>query len=294
MPDVSVVMPVYNESLHIEEALTTVAHQSGLSFEIILIDDGSTDDTLAIAQGLAARFPVIKVFRNPKKSKVSAVNYGVEMAQGKYVCLFAGDDIMPAESLAIRLSAVLANTGTRPVVGLCRLITLSEDPAKNGKVVPRDPKQGAYSGACYMFDRRALALAFPIPEELPNEDTWLELGVLHFDFELVHNGVIGCAWRIHAGNSINLLVDWPEFNGKLTPRMAAARLFLDRHGNEVSETARRALQERVACEDARKRGDIFGILRTKVSLVAKLRAISLSGASLYAVRQRAYSLFSGW
>lgn len=294
MPDVSVVIPVYNESLHIEEALTSVARQEGLSFEVVLIDDGSTDDTLAIAQRLAAQFPVIKVFRNPKKSKVSAVNYGVEMAQGSYVCLFAGDDVMPAGSLATRLAAVSQTPSAWPVVGLCRLITLSEDPAKDGKVVPRDPKQGAYSGACYMFDRRALAMAFPIPEELPNEDTWLELAVLHFDFELVHNGVIGCAWRIHAGNSINLLVGWPEFNGKLTPRMAAADLFLARHGNDVSETARRALQERVACEEARKRGDIFGILQTKVSLVSKLRAISLSGAMLYAVRQRAYALFSGW
>jgi hypothetical protein len=129
---------------------------------------------------------------------------------------------------------------------------------------------------------------------LPNEDTWLETGVLHFDLKLVHSGVIGCQWRVHAGNSINMLVTFDEFNRKLTPRMGAYKLFLDTHGPELSDISRERLKAKVRCEVARRHGSIVGIWRSGCSTVERLRAISLSGKIPYEIRRRLYGLLSGW
>jgi hypothetical protein len=88
---------------------------------------------------------------------------------------------MPAGSLAERWRAAKDVGSSRPIVGLCRLVTMSDDKKSDGHVVPRDPQRGELTGVSYMMSRGALAVLFPVPEVLPNEDTWLETGVLHHD-----------------------------------------------------------------------------------------------------------------
>lgn len=291
--DVSVVIAAKNEGVHVEEAVQSVISQLGLSFELIFVDDGSTDDTHAKVEALLAG-TVHRLVRNPSSGKVSAFNFGVSLAQGDWVCIFAGDDIMPAGSLAERWQAVKDVPSEKPVVGLCRLICISEDKRYDGTIVPKDPTKGGFTGVSYLMDRRAKAMLFPVPVVLPNEDTWLETGVLHFDFELVHSGVIGCKWRVHAGNSINMMVGFADFNNKLTPRMAAYSMFLNAHGPELSSESRAALAAKVTLEDARKAGNLVGIVGSGARLKDKLRAAALSGPFLYEVRRGLYRLMSGW
>src|SRR5690349_18216650 len=100
--DVSVVMAVKNEQRYLESALRSVCSQSGVSLEVVLVDDGSTDDTHAIASRLLAELPMLKLHRNPGQGKCAAFNFGVRNSRGRFVCLFAGDDIMPEGSLATR------------------------------------------------------------------------------------------------------------------------------------------------------------------------------------------------
>lgn len=292
MPDVSVVIAAKNEQKHVAEAVESILSQEGLDFELVFVDDGSTDETLHIVNGYDDKR--LRVLRNPGAGKVSAFNYGVEQAQGKWVCIFAGDDIMPEGSLAKRWHAVKDVVVSQPVVGLSRLVTMSEDKKSHGHVVPKDPNRGGLTGVSYLMDRRALAKLFPVPETLPNEDTWLETAVLHYDLRLVHSGVIGCQWRVHSGNSINMLVPFDEFNRKLTPRMGAYKLFLDMHGPELSAVSRERLEAKVRCEEARRKGSVTGIWRSGASLVERLRAVSLSGKVPYEIRRRLYGLLSGW
>lgn len=293
-PEVSVVIAVYNEEIHVEEALRSIATQEGVSVEIIVIDDHSTDSTAEKVSRLAEEFPAIRPVRNPRKGKVSAFNHGISLATGTWTALFAGDDIMPPGTLAERVAYAAAADATRPVLGICRLVTLSAIKSQDGHFIPRDPNKGTYSGLSYLMDRRAAAKLFPIPEELPNEDTWLEIAAHHLDLNVVHTPVVGAQWRVHSGNSINLLVGFEEFNRRLTPRMAAAALFLERHGDELSPAQRRALEARVRCEDERKKGNMMGILTSGADLVERLRAVSLSGPVMYGIRRRLYGLFSGW
>ena len=291
--DVSVVIAAKDEQIHVAEAVRSILGQQDVRLELVFVDDGSTDGTVAIVAQIAKQHPNLRLVSNPGKGKVSAFNYGVSLTQGTWVCIFAGADVMPAGSLAVRWQAVRNVASDRPVVGLCRLVTMSEVKSQDGVVVPKDPNRGGLTGVSYLMDRRALAKLFPVPESLPNEDTWLETGVLHFNLTLVHSGVIGCKWRVHSGNSINMLVPYAEFNRRITPRMRAYRLFLEVQGAELSEESCQRLQAKVACEEGRKSGSLVRILRSGASPVEKLRAISLSSSPMYEIRRRLYGLLSG-
>lgn len=293
-PVVSVVIAAKNEERHVEEAVRSILAQDGVAHELIFIDDGSTDRTLELVRAIAAGADNVRIECNPKRGKVSAFNYGVSLARGDWVCLFAGDDIMPAGALAARWNAVRHVSSSKPVVGLSRLITMSTIRSQHGHVVPKSAKKGGWTGLSYMMDRRALAMMFPVPEELPNEDTWLEVTARHFDFEIVHSSVIGAQWRVHEGNSINLLLPFDEFDRLATPRRAAPALFLERHGASLSSEKRRAVAGMAACEEARKARSLVGIFTSGAGMVEKMRSAAFASPFLYNIRRRFYGLLSGW
>lgn len=293
-PIVSVVVAAKNEEEFVSEAVTSIMGQTGVAHELVFVDDGSTDRTYRIVEEFAARHQNLRLVRNPRRGKVSAFNHGVSLASGEWVCIFAGDDIMPAGSLAERWKAVKDIQSDKPVIGLCRLMQISKYPKQHGIVIPKHESRGGLTGVSYLMDRRAVAKIYPVPEELPNEDTWMETAVLHFENCLVHSGVIGCHWRVHAGNSMNFLVGFDEFNKRLTPRMCAYSVFLEQHGAELTGESCQRLEAKVECEEGRRTGNLMRIFRSGATTVEKLRAASLSNRPLYEIRRSLYGLLSGW
>jgi len=292
---VSVVIAVKNEKVYVAQALRSVLEQEGIDFEVIVVDDGSTDNTYEILEGLESNFANLRLVRNPKKGKCSAFNFGVSLSSGRYVCIYAGDDIMPQGSLQARFDKISDRAANAEVVGLCKLITMSEDKKFDGHLVPKRVGKGGLTGVSYMMSRPVVEKIFPVPEDLPNEDTWMELAVTHFDsWSLVHSDIVGCQWRVHGGNSINMQVDFAEYNKKLTPRMAAIALFYKAHGRDLSEASRQSLESKARCEELRKKGDVIGILFCDVSFVNRLRAISAANGFFYTLRKKMYGLLSGW
>lgn len=293
--NVSVVIAVKNEEVYVEQALRSVLEQKNISFEVIVIDDGSTDSTYKIVESLKSSFLNLQLIRNPKKGKCAAFNYGVSVSRAKYVCIYAGDDIMPEDSLRARFNKVSSYPVDAEVVGLCKLITMSKDKKFDGHLVPKRAGKGGLTGVSYMMSRAVIGKMFPVPETLPNEDTWMELAVTYFDgWILVHSDIVGCRWRVHGGNSINMQSDFAEYNKKLTPRMAAIELFYRTHGRDLSDKSRLALEQKVRCEELRKKGDVLGILRCGESFVNRLRAISAANSFFYTLRKQLYGLLSGW
>lgn len=292
--DVSIVLAVKNEEIYVESSLSSILAQSGVNVEIIVVDDGSADATHAIVSRMVTAHPNLHLFRNPRVGKSAAFNYGVSQSHGKFVCLFAGDDIMPEGTLAQRLAAVRGRPPQNEVVGLCRLVTMSENKRFDGHVVPRKPDRGALSGVSYLMNRAAIQKLFPIPETLPNEDTWMEIAATFFPtLDIVHSGVIGCAWRVHSGNSINMLLGFDEFNRKYTIRMRAFEMFYDRHKDELTSAGRAELRGLIECERNRAHGRVVGVLLSRAGLVPKLRALAFTNRSFYWIRARLYGLFSG-
>jgi hypothetical protein len=202
---------------------------------------------------------------------------------------------MPPGSLAERWAAVRDFDDGVATVGLCKILTMSEDKRYDGHLVPRAKGRGALSGQSPLMNRAAVAKIFPVPESLPNEDTWMELAILHFPgWNLVHGDTVCCHWRYHAGNSINHTVGFDVYNRKITSRMRALALFDEKYGSQLGPDNRRLLAGRVRCEASRSSGDVLGVLRSPITVVDRLRALSITNAFFYGVRQRLYGLLSGW
>ncbi len=97
-PLVSVLMPAYNEGKVIETALMSLLAQEYPFFEVIVIDDGSSDDTFAAASRLAGDYgnARVRVVRQPNRGKAAALNLGISVARGELVlCMDADSQLVP-------------------------------------------------------------------------------------------------------------------------------------------------------------------------------------------------------
>ena len=94
---VSVVITAYNAEEYIAETLTSVCAQTYTPLEVILVDDGSSDDTAEIVKG---RFPAVCYVHQPNSGQPSARNTGIRKALGKYVAFVDSDDLWLPQKIA--------------------------------------------------------------------------------------------------------------------------------------------------------------------------------------------------
>lgn len=97
-PLVSVLMASYNHEKFVEAAVRSAMAQDGVAFELIVVDDGSTDSSPEILEKLSRELHFQYVHR-PNKGLVPTMNELLSMAKGKYFCSLASDDVMPAGRL---------------------------------------------------------------------------------------------------------------------------------------------------------------------------------------------------
>src|SRR6516164_8714204 len=93
MPRVSCLMPVYNCEGYVGDAIASILSQTFSDFELIIVDDGSTDSTGAIIEKYRARDKRVVLLHKPNGGVVSALNAGLERCRGDYVARMDGDDI---------------------------------------------------------------------------------------------------------------------------------------------------------------------------------------------------------
>src|SRR5215471_15183851 len=100
-PDVTVCLPVYNGEKFLSEAIDSVLAQTLQNFELIVVDDGSTDGSAGIASGFAASDARVKLYRNDTNLGLCA-NYNkcMELGSGRYIKPFAQDDLWHDSLLA--------------------------------------------------------------------------------------------------------------------------------------------------------------------------------------------------
>ncbi|TXK46765.1 glycosyltransferase family 2 protein [Pontibacter qinzhouensis] len=91
-PAFSVIIPLYNKELHIAKTLDSVLVQTWSGFEVVVVDDGSTDGSLRLVQNYAATDARIKVYSKPNGGVSSARNYGIGKAQNEYIAFLDADD----------------------------------------------------------------------------------------------------------------------------------------------------------------------------------------------------------
>jgi glycosyltransferase involved in cell wall biosynthesis len=99
MPSFSVVIPTYNRAALITGTVNSVLSQEAADFEIVLVDDGSTDDTRAVVQSNYARDERVRYFRQANAERGAARNRGLREARGTHVVFFDSDDVMHKDHL---------------------------------------------------------------------------------------------------------------------------------------------------------------------------------------------------
>lgn len=108
-PIVSVIMPLYNSSAYMEESINSALKQSFQEFELILVDDFSSDDSLARAFALAERDHRIKVLPLAENSGGGAArNAGIAAAKGRFIAFLDSDDCWEPEKLATQIALMEA------------------------------------------------------------------------------------------------------------------------------------------------------------------------------------------
>jgi len=119
VPVLSIVVPAYNVRAYIGECLDSLLDSTLRALEVIVVDDGSTDGTLAIARQYAARDRRVKVLTQTNSGQGIARNVGVGHARGKFLTFIDADDTVPPQALGLMVRT-LEQTGSDFVVGSAR------------------------------------------------------------------------------------------------------------------------------------------------------------------------------
>lgn len=93
-PVISIILPTYNDKAYLPAALKSITSQSYSNFELIVIDDGSSDGCEAICRDYASKDHRVRYFRQPNQGASSARNLGLEQAHGEWLCFVDSDDIL--------------------------------------------------------------------------------------------------------------------------------------------------------------------------------------------------------
>lgn len=101
MPRISVIMPVYNNAMYLQEAVNTILWQTLKDLELIIIDDGSTDGSAGIIHDLKDT-RVKKIFHSVNMGIVTSLNQGLDLAQGEYIARMDSDDAAALNRLEVQ------------------------------------------------------------------------------------------------------------------------------------------------------------------------------------------------
>ena len=178
---ITVVIPVYNVEKHLVKCIQSVLKQTFKDYEIILVDDGSTDESGKICDEYVQKYPFVSVIHQENKGLGGARNTGIKAAKGEYILFLDSDDYIDAELLEICYSKVkkydcdmvlfdliaVYDDGTKGVKYTCKSVSqndlISNDEIKSLLFV---------SSACNRLFRTTLFLDNEIefPEKLWYED----------------------------------------------------------------------------------------------------------------------------
>jgi glycosyltransferase involved in cell wall biosynthesis len=149
-PQVSIVMPTHNASATLDEAVCSILDQTWQDFEFIIVDDGSSDDTLPKLERYARLDSRVKLYCQRKEGMIAALNRGCRQARGDYIGRMDADDI----SLPRRIERQQEFLENRPEIGIVG--TWANRMDENGSIIgewcpspnPRILKWEHFFGCC--------------------------------------------------------------------------------------------------------------------------------------------------
>jgi CDP-glycerol glycerophosphotransferase len=186
MPKISVVVPVYNVEEYLDECLTSLERQTVRDLEILIVDDGSTDGSAAIAQRHAAGDERIRIISRPNGGLGAARNTGIEEATGEYLAFLDSDDVLPPTAYELLLSSLEKSGSDFATGNVHRITATGTQPAQFlTRVFTRDRRK------THINRFRALVSDRIVPNKLWRRSFWdrhafrFPVGMLHEDIPVV-------------------------------------------------------------------------------------------------------------
>jgi len=236
-PLVSVVLCTYNGAVYLEEQLRSVQAQTWSDLEIIVVDDGSTDNTVAILREYASRDPRINIYINEHNlGLVLNFEKGCSLSKGKWIALCDQDDYWFPEKIEKMVNAI----GDHPMA-YCDSLLCDQDLQDMGKCVSDlvhyedwvDARQLCIFTRTYghstLFTRELFDKACPFRKEIPH-DGWMAFnGTLYGGVKYIPEALV--KYRQHAGNVSGVI--GRKWKKKKPPLMERKRAALARARNQL-------------------------------------------------------------
>jgi len=108
MPKISVLMPVYNAESYVKESINSILVQTFIDFELIIVNDGSTDSSLSILEEFAQQDSRMKIISRPNSGIVGALNDGLKLCTGKYIARMDADDLCRTDRFELQVARMEA------------------------------------------------------------------------------------------------------------------------------------------------------------------------------------------
>lgn len=217
---ISVVVPAYNHERFIRRALESVQQQTLPAGEVVVVDDGSTDGTSGIVEGLPA--PEVRLFGQKNRGAHNALNRAIRLARGDWVAVLNSDDAWGADRLE-HAWAVARETGAALVLGSVRLVDEDDAPVDPTHEIARWYREARRWAEEAGTMRAVLArhnIGVTTSNFLFHRSLWRRLGGFR-DFRYVHDydfllramelcpgrvvyepDLRGVLYRVHAANTI--------------------------------------------------------------------------------------------
>jgi glycosyltransferase involved in cell wall biosynthesis len=206
-PKVSIIIPVYNGEKTIRETLESVLQQSLTALEVIVINDGSTDGTVAVLDAFCdAR---LRVYTFANAGVAISRNRGIDLAQGDYVAFLDADDLWTPDKLASHIAALEANPQAAVAYSWTDCIDAEGQFLRSGSYVSQagwvfqDLLQFDFldSGSNAVICRRALEQIDGFDPTLSPAEDWDFLLKLAEKFDFVSIPKVQVKYRIHAATA---------------------------------------------------------------------------------------------
>jgi glycosyltransferase involved in cell wall biosynthesis len=174
---ITVVVPTYNYGRYLHRALDSILGQWADDLELIIVDDGSTDDTARIAQEYVSRYFSVRYVYQDNAGPAAARNHGISLAQGRFILPVDADDELINGSIAVLRAMVQATPHAQMIVGAH--VSVYPDGRERTRLPTPVPTMAPKAMTCrYLLDKRIafapssilisrdLMLQRPYPEQL--------------------------------------------------------------------------------------------------------------------------------
>ncbi|WP_250658235.1 glycosyltransferase family 2 protein [Alkalimarinus coralli] len=225
MCELSIIIPTYNAASYIEETLRSIFSQDYHNFEIIIVDDGSKDQTHQMIKAMNDS-RIRYVYQTNSGGPARPRNVGIRMARGKYISIFDSDDLMLAGKLSSTVQALINNPGAALALTNYQMITETGEISRDNVLADyhtlqslpkKSSNQGyhlidktdAYRGlvqsnfiatSSVILNKKHLSLNDLFDEQLKNADDkemWLKLA---YDHDIVFVDKILHQYRLRSGS----------------------------------------------------------------------------------------------